>query len=116
MWTMRMFSGFASPEETNQRYKYLLEHGGGGLSVAFDLPTLMDTTPTTRERRGSGEVRRRYDSLEDMEVLFDGIDLEKTSVSMTINSPASVLWAMYLCGGKQGANWKNLSGTLQMTF
>ena len=115
MWTMRMFSGFASPEETNQRYKYLLEHGGGGLSVAFDLPTLMGYDSDHPASEGEvGKCGVAIDSLEDMEVLFDGIDLEKTSVSMTINSPASALWAMYLVvAEKQGANWKSLSGTLQ---
>ena len=115
MWTMRMFSGFASPEETNQRYKYLLEHGGGGLSVAFDLPTLMGYDSDHAASEGEvGKCGVAIDSLEDMEVLFDGIDLEKTSVSMTINSPASALWAMYLVvAEKQGASWKNLSGTLQ---
>jgi methylmalonyl-CoA mutase N-terminal domain/subunit len=115
MWTMRMFSGFASPEETNQRYKYLLQHGGGGLSVAFDLPTLMGYDSDHPASEGEvGKCGVAIDSLEDMEVLFQGIDLEKTSVSMTINSPASVLWAMYLVvAEQQGANWKNLSGTLQ---
>jgi methylmalonyl-CoA mutase, N-terminal domain len=115
LWTMRQFSGFASPEETNERYKYLLAHGGGGLSVAFDLPTLMgyDSDHTASE----GEVGKcgvAIDSLEDMEILFSGIDLEKTTVSMTINSPASVLWAMYLVvAEKQGADWKKVSGTIQ---
>src|SRR6195256_4039218 len=115
LWTMRMFSGFASPEETNRRYKYLLEHGGGGLSVAFDLPTLMGYDSDHPASEGEvGKCGVAIDSLEDMEILFQGIDLEKTSVSMTINSPASVLWAMYLVvAEKQGANWKNLSGTLQ---
>src|ERR1700704_4286510 len=115
LWTMRMFSGFASPEETNQRYKYLLEHGGGGLSVAFDLPTLMGYDSDHPASEGEvGKCGVAIDSLEDMEILFNGINLEKTSVSMTINSPASVLWAMYLVvAEKQGANWKNLSGTLQ---
>jgi methylmalonyl-CoA mutase N-terminal domain/subunit len=97
MWTMRQFSGFASPEETNQRYKYLLAHGGHGLSVAFDLPTLMGYDSDHPFSEGEvGKCGVAIDSLEDMEILFDGIDLEKTTVSMTINSPASVLWAMYL--------------------
>ena len=115
MWTMRQFSGFASPEETNQRYKYLLEHGGMGLSVAFDLPTLMGYDSDHPFSEGEvGKCGVAIDSLEDMEILFDGIDLEKTTVSMTINSPASVLWAMYLAvAGKQGANWKKISGTIQ---
>ena len=115
MWTMRQFSGFASPEETNQRYKYLLEHGGGGLSVAFDLPTLMGYDSDHPASEGEvGKCGVAIDSLEDMEILFDGIDLEKTTVSMTINSPASVLWAMYLVvAEKQGADWKKISGTIQ---
>ncbi len=115
LWTMRMFSGFASPEETNKRYKYLLEHGGGGLSVAFDLPTLMGYDSDHPASEGEvGKCGVAIDSLEDMEILFDGIDLEKTTVSMTINSPASVLWAMYLVvAEKQGADWKKISGTIQ---
>ncbi len=115
MWTMRQFSGFASPEETNQRYKYLLEHGGQGLSVAFDLPTLMGYDSDHMMSEGEvGKCGVAIDSLEDMEILFDGIDLEKTTVSMTINSPASVLWAMYLAvAEKQGADWKKISGTIQ---
>jgi methylmalonyl-CoA mutase N-terminal domain/subunit len=115
LFTMRQFSGFASPEETNQRYKYLLEHGGGGLSVAFDLPTLMGYDSDHPASEGEvGKCGVAIDSLEDMEILFDGINLEKTTVSMTINSPASVLWAMYLVvAEKQGADWKKISGTIQ---
>jgi len=115
MWTMRQFSGFASPEETNERYKYLLAHGGMGLSVAFDLPTLMGYDSDHMMSEGEvGKCGVAIDSLEDMEILFDGIDLEKTTVSMTINSPASVLWAMYLAvAEKQGADWKKISGTIQ---
>ena len=115
LWTMRQFSGFASPEETNERYKYLLAHGGGGLSVAFDLPTLMGYDSDHPASEGEvGKCGVAIDSLEDMEILFNGIDLEKTTVSMTINSPASVLWAMYLVvAEKQGADWKKVSGTIQ---
>ncbi|MGD1024678.1 MAG: methylmalonyl-CoA mutase family protein [Candidatus Sulfotelmatobacter sp.] len=115
LFTMRQFSGFASPEETNQRYKYLLEHGGGGLSVAFDLPTLMGYDSDDPASEGEvGKCGVAIDSLEDMEILFGGINLEKTTVSMTINSPASVLWAMYLVvAEKQGADWKKISGTIQ---
>ena len=115
MFTMRQFSGFASPEETNQRYKYLLEHGGSGLSVAFDLPTLMGYDSDHPFAEGEvGKCGVAIDSLEDMEILFNGIDLEKITTSMTINSPASVLWAMYLVvAEKQGADWKNISGTIQ---
>jgi methylmalonyl-CoA mutase N-terminal domain/subunit len=115
MWTMRQFSGFASPEETNARYKYLLAHGGQGLSVAFDLPTLMGYDSDHPYSEGEvGKCGVAIDSLEDMEILFNGIDLEKTTVSMTINSPASILWAMYLAvAEKQGADWKKISGTTQ---
>lgn len=115
LFTMRQFSGFASPEETNRRYKYLLEHGGSGLSVAFDLPTLMGYDSDHPASEGEvGKCGVAIDSLEDMEILFSGIDLEKTTVSMTINSPASVLWAMYLVvAEKQGADWNKISGTLQ---
>ena len=115
LWTMRQFSGFASPEETNERYKYLLASGGGGLSVAFDLPTLMGYDSDHPASEGEvGKCGVAIDSLEDMEILFSGIDLEKTTVSMTINSPASVLWAMYLVvAEKQGADWNKISGTIQ---
>lgn len=115
LWTMRQFSGFATPEETNLRYKYLLAQGGGGLSVAFDLPTLMGYDSDDAESEGEvGKCGVAIDSLEDMEILFAGIDLEQVTVSMTINSPASVLWAMYLAvAEKQGADWKKVSGTLQ---
>jgi methylmalonyl-CoA mutase, N-terminal domain len=115
LYTMRQFSGFASPEETNRRYKYLLEHGGSGLSVAFDLPTLMGYDSDHAASEGEvGKCGVAIDSLEDMEILFQGIDLERTTVSMTINSPASVLWAMYLVvAEKQGADWKKISGTIQ---
>jgi len=115
LWTMRMFSGFASPEETNKRYKYLLADGGGGLSAAFDLPKLMGYDSDHPASTGEvGKCGVAIDSLEDMEILFDGIDLEKTTTSMTINSPASALWAMYLVvAEKQGADWKKISGTIQ---
>ena len=107
--------GFASPEETNQRYKYLLEHGGSGLSVAFDLPTLMGYDSDHPFSEGEvGKCGVAIDSLEDMEILFDGIDVQNVTTSMTINSPASVLWAMYLVvAEKQGADWKKISGTIQ---
>jgi methylmalonyl-CoA mutase N-terminal domain/subunit len=115
LYTMRQFSGFASPEETNQRYRYLLQQGGGGLSVAFDLPTLMGYDSDHPASEGEvGKCGVAIDSLEDMEILFSGIDLENTTVSMTINSPASILWAMYLVvAKKQGADWNKISGTLQ---
>jgi methylmalonyl-CoA mutase, N-terminal domain len=115
LWTMRQFSGFATPEETNARYRYLLANGGGGLSVAFDLPTLMGYDSDAVESEGEvGKCGVAIDSLEDMETLFTGIDLEKTSVSMTINSPANALWAMYLVTvEKQGGDWSKVAGTLQ---
>jgi methylmalonyl-CoA mutase N-terminal domain/subunit len=115
LWTMRQFSGFASPEETNLRYKYLLEHGGTGLSVAFDLPTLMGYDSDHHLSEGEvGKCGVAIDSLEDMEILFNGIDLENVTTSMTINSPASVLWAMYLVvAERQGADWTKISGTIQ---
>src|SRR3984957_18977303 len=97
------------------RYRYLLANGGGGLSVAFDLPTLMGYDSDAPESEGEvGKCGVAIDSLEDMETLFAGIDLEKTSVSMTINSPANVLWAMYLVAvEKQGGAWEKAAGTLQ---
>jgi methylmalonyl-CoA mutase N-terminal domain/subunit len=115
LWTMRQFSGFASPEETNERYQYLLAHGGMGLSVAFDLPTLMGYDSDHPFSEGEvGKCGVAIDSLEDMEILFKGINLEDITTSMTINSPASVLWAMYLVvAEKQGADWKKLGGTIQ---
>src|SRR5918912_1613432 len=115
LWTMRQFAGFGSAFDTNQRFKYLLEHGQTGLSVAFDLPTLMGYDSDHPFSEGEvGKCGVAIDSLEDMEILFNGIDLEKTTVSMTINSPASVLWAMYLVvAEKQGADWKKISGTIQ---
>jgi methylmalonyl-CoA mutase, N-terminal domain len=115
LWTMRQFSGFASPEETNVRYKYLLANGGSGLSVAFDLPTLMGCDSDDAESEGEvGKCGVAIDSLDDMETLFAGIPLDQISVSMTINSPASILWAMYLAvAEKQGADWARVSGTLQ---
>jgi methylmalonyl-CoA mutase N-terminal domain/subunit len=97
LWTMRQFSGFATPEETNRRYHYLLEQGQTGLSVAFDLPTLMGYDAGHAMSEGEvGKCGASICSLEVMEILFRGIPLGEVTVSMTINSPASVLWAMYL--------------------
>src|SRR3954469_135045 len=114
-WTMRQFSGFATPEETNRRYHYLLEQGQTGLSVAFDLPTLMGYDADHAMSEGEvGKCGASISSLEDMEILFRGIPLGDVTVSMTINSPAAVLWAMYLAvAEQQGADWSRLSGTLQ---
>jgi methylmalonyl-CoA mutase N-terminal domain/subunit len=115
LWTMRQFSGFATPEETNLRYHYLLAQGQTGLSVAFDLPTLMGYDADHALSEGEvGKCGAPISSLEDMEILFRGIPLGDVSVSMTINSPASVLWAMYLAvAEQQRVPWERLSGTLQ---
>jgi methylmalonyl-CoA mutase, N-terminal domain len=115
LWTMRQFAGFATPEETNRRYRYLLSHGQTGLSVAFDLPTLMGYDADSPFAAGEvGKCGVAISSLEDMEILFEGIPLADVTVSMTINSPAPVIWAMYLAvGEKQGVPFSNLGGTLQ---
>ena len=115
LWTMRQFSGFATPEETNRRYLYLLSQGQTGLSVAFDLPTLMGYDADHPTSAGEvGKCGVSICSLEDMEILFRDIPLGEVTVSMTINSPAPVIWAMYLAvGEKQGVNWSRMSGTLQ---
>ncbi len=115
LWTMRQFSGFGSVEDTNQRYKFLLEKGQTGLSVAFDMPTIMGRD--SDDPRAEGEVGRcgvAVDSLQDMENLFSGIPLNKITTSMTINGPACVLLAFYLCvGEEQGASLEELGGTIQ---
>ena len=115
LWTMRQFAGFSTPEDTNRRFKYLLEEGQTGLSVAYDLPTLMGYDADSQLSGGEvGKCGVAVSSLADMEVLFDGIPLEAVTVSQTINAPASVLLAMYLVvAEKQGADWKKISGTLQ---
>src|SRR5215475_7670006 len=115
LWTMRQFAGFGTPEDTNQRYKQLLKAGGTGLSVAFDLPTLMGRDPDHELSLGEvGKCGVNVTSLADMETLFDGIDLGSITTSMTINSPASMIFAMYLVvAEKQGVAWASLSGTIQ---
>jgi methylmalonyl-CoA mutase, N-terminal domain len=115
LWTMRQFSGFGTPEETNARYRHLLAAGGTGLSVAFDLPTLMGHDPDHELSRGEvGKCGVSIASLADMENLFEGISLADVTTSMTINSPASMLFAMYLVvAEKQGADWRQISGTIQ---
>jgi methylmalonyl-CoA mutase, N-terminal domain len=115
LWTMRQFAGFATAEETNARYRYLLAQGQTGLSVAFDLPTLMGVDSDQPEALGEvGKCGVAISSLADMETLFRGIPLGDVTVSMTINSPASVIWAMYLAvAEQQGVEWQRLSGTLQ---
>jgi methylmalonyl-CoA mutase N-terminal domain/subunit len=115
LWTMRQFAGFGAPEESNRRYRYLLKQGNTGLSVAFDMPTLMGYD--SDDARSRGEVGRcgvAIDSLSDMETLFRDIPLDQVSVSMTINGPAIVLFAMYLVvAERQGVRFRDLQGTLQ---
>jgi methylmalonyl-CoA mutase N-terminal domain/subunit len=115
LWTMRQFAGFGAAEDTNQRFRYLLSQGQTGLSTAFDLPTLMGYDSDHALSEGEvGKCGVAISSLADMEVLFDQIPLANVTTSMTINSPAAVIWAMYLAvAEKQGADWKKISGTLQ---
>ena len=115
MWTMRQFAGFSTPEETNERYRQLLAAGGTGLSVAFDLPTLMGRDPDHPLSLGEvGKCGVSVASLADMERLFDNIPLSAITTSMTINSPAAMLLAMYLVvAEQQGVDWRKLSGTIQ---
>jgi methylmalonyl-CoA mutase, N-terminal domain len=115
LWTMRQFAGFGTPEETNERYQTLLRAGGTGLSVAFDLPTLMGRDPDHELSLGEvGKCGVNVTSLADMETLFSGIQLGDITTSMTINSPAAMIFAMYLVvAEKQGADWRTLSGTIQ---
>lgn len=115
LWTMRQFAGFATARESNERYKFLLSRGQTGLSVAFDMPTIMGYD--SDHPRSFGEVGRvgvAIDSLQDMETLFEGIPLDKVSTSMTINAPAAVIWAMYIATAeKQGVPSAKLTGTIQ---
>ena len=115
LWTMRMFSGFGSAEDTNRRYKYLLSQGQTGLSVAFHYPTLMGYDSDSPRSRGEvGQCGVAIDSLRDMEILFDGIPLDQVTTSMTINPPASILLAMYIAvAEKQGVSKKQIGGTIQ---
>ncbi len=115
LWTMRMFAGFGTAEETNQRFKYLLEQGQTGLSIAFDLATLMGYDTDAPEAIGEfGKCGVAVSSLKDMEILLDGIPLDKVSSSMTINSPAAIIWAMYIAAAeKQGVRPDQLRGTIQ---
>src|SRR5437870_1442424 len=115
LWTMRQFSGFGTPEDTNRRLHYLLEQGQTGLSIAFDLPTLMGYDSDHLLAEGEvGKCGVAVSSLADMETLVAGLPLEHVTTSMTINSPAAMIWAMYLVAAeKQGANWKKVSGTIQ---
>jgi methylmalonyl-CoA mutase N-terminal domain/subunit len=115
LWTMRQFAGFGTAEDTNLRFKYLLNQGQTGLSVAFDFPTLFGYDSDNPMAHGEvGRCGVAIDSLADMETLFDGIRLDQVTTSMTTNAPAAVIWAMYLATAeKQGADWKDLSGTIQ---
>ncbi|MGQ9851227.1 MAG: acyl-CoA mutase large subunit family protein, partial [Aggregatilineaceae bacterium] len=115
LWTMRMFAGYGTAEETNARYKYLLAQGNMGLSVAFDLPTLMGYDTDAPQALGEfGKCGVAVSSLQDMEILFDGIPLDRVSTSMTINSPAAALWAFYIVTAeRQGVPMSALRGTIQ---
>jgi methylmalonyl-CoA mutase N-terminal domain/subunit len=115
LWTMRMFAGFGTAEETNARYKYLLEHGETGLSVAFDMPTLYGYDTDAPEALGEfGKCGVAVSSLADMEILFDGIPVDEVTTSMTINSPAAIIWAMYIVmAEKRGIPMEVLGGTIQ---
>jgi methylmalonyl-CoA mutase N-terminal domain/subunit len=115
LWTMRMFAGFGNAEETNARFKYLLANGNAGLSVAYDMPTLYGYDTDDPKAEGEfGTCGVAVSSLADMEILFDGIPLDQVTTSMTINSPAAMIWAMYLVNAeKQGIPWDQLSGTTQ---
>ncbi|MBV8219643.1 MAG: methylmalonyl-CoA mutase, partial [Solirubrobacterales bacterium] len=115
LWTMRQFAGFGTPEETNERFRYLLDHGQTGLSTAFDMPSLMGYD--SDHPRSLGEVGREgvaIDTLEDMETLFRGIPLDKVTVSMTINAPAAIMLAFYVVAAeRQGIPPERLGGTIQ---
>src|SRR2546422_6193030 len=115
LWTMRMFAGFGNAEETNERFKYLLANGNAGLSVAYDMPTLYGYDTDDPQAEGEfGTCGVAVSSLADMEILFDGIPLDEVTTSMTINSPAAMIWAMYLVNAeKRGIPLEQLSGTTQ---
>ena len=115
LWTYRQFAGFGSSKETNQRYKYLLDHGETGLSVAFDYPTLYGYDTDHKMSRGEfGKCGVAVSSLEDMETLFSGIPVDKITTSMTINGPAAIIWAMYIANAEnQGIKKDQIGGTIQ---
>lgn len=115
LWTMRQFAGFGTAKDSNKRYQYLLKQGQTGLSVAFHMPTIMGYDSDHDRSRGEvGKVGVSIDTLADMEALFDGIPLDQVTTSMTINAPASILWAMYLVvAEKQGVPWEKVGGTTQ---
>src|SRR2546423_11693395 len=115
LWTMRQFAGFGSAEDTNERFHYLLKHGVDGLSVAFDMPTLMGRDSDDALSRGEvGREGVAVDTLRDMEILFDRIPLDQVTTSMTINGPASIVWAMYLAAAQErGIPLDRLGGAIQ---
>ena len=115
LWTMRMFAGFGEPAETNERFRFLLNQGETGLSVAFDMPTLYGYDHDDERARGEfGKCGVAVSCLEDMQTVFDGIPLDQVTTSMTINSPAAIIWAMYIAAAeRQGATLASLGGTLQ---
>ena len=115
LWTMRMFAGFGQPAETNERFRFLLDQGETGLSVAFDMPTLYGYDHDDERARGEfGKCGVAVSCLEDMQTVFDGIPLDQVTTSMTINSPAAIIWAMYIAAAeRQGANISSLGGTIQ---
>ena len=115
LWTMRMFAGFGEPSETNERFRFLLDQGETGLSVAFDMPTLYGYDHDDERARGEfGKCGVAVSCLEDMQTVFDGIPLDQVTTSMTINSPAAIIWAMYIAAAeRQGANVDSLGGTIQ---
>ena len=115
LWTMRMFAGFGEPAETNERFRFLLDQGETGLSVAFDMPTLYGYDHDDDRARGEfGKCGVAVSCLEDMQTVFDGIPLDQVTTSMTINSPAAIIWAMYIAAAeRQGAKIASLGGTLQ---
>ena len=115
LWTFRQFSGFGSAEETNQRYKYLLDHGETGLSVAFDYPTLYGYDTDHPLSRGEfGKCGVAISSLKDMEILFSGIPIDKVTTSMTINGPAAIVWAFYIANAEnRGIDRRIIGGTIQ---
>ncbi|MER3468837.1 MAG: methylmalonyl-CoA mutase, partial [Thermoflexus sp.] len=115
LWTMRLFAGYGTAEETNARFKYLLEHGQTGLSIAFDLPTLYGYDTDDPMAEGEfGKCGVAVSSLLDMEILLDGLPLDQITTSMTINGPAAIIWAMYLAvAEKRGIPWDQIGGTTQ---
>jgi len=115
LWTMRMFAGFGQPAETNERFRFLLDQGETGLSVAFDMPTLYGYDHDDERARGEfGKCGVAVSCLEDMQTVFDGIPLDQVTTSMTINSPAAIIWAMYIAAAeRQGASIESLGGTIQ---